>query len=51
MEFDTLFDQQELADYLNLDRSALSKELMHMRDEGLIEYNKNHFCLKRISEE
>ena len=40
------FDRQQLADYLNLDRSALSKELGKMRDDGLIEYNKNTFVIK-----
>jgi CRP-like cAMP-binding protein len=40
------FDRQQLADYLNLDRSALSKELGKMRDEGLLDYHKNEFWLK-----
>lgn len=40
------FDRQQLADYLNLDRSALSKELGKMRNDGLIEYNKNIFEIK-----
>lgn len=40
------FDRQQLADYLNLDRSALSKELGKMRDDGLIEYKKNTFVIK-----
>ena len=40
------FDRQQLADYLNLDRSALSKELGKMRQDGLIEYNKNTFEIK-----
>ena len=40
------FDRQQLADYLNLDRSALSKELGKMRKDGLIEYNKNTFVIK-----
>ena len=44
-EFDIPFNRQELAEYLNLDRSALSKELMHMKAEGLIDYHKNHFVL------
>ncbi len=37
------FDRQQLADYLNLDRSALSKELGKMRRDGLLEYHKNTF--------
>lgn len=40
------FDRQQLADYLNLDRSALSKELGKMRRDGLIEYHKNTFVIK-----
>lgn len=40
------FDRQQLADYLNLDRSALSKELGKMRNDGLIEYRKNTFVIK-----
>ncbi len=39
------FDRQQLADYLNLDRSALSKELGKMKRDGLIEYHKNVFEL------
>lgn len=41
------FDRQELADYLGVDRSALSNELSKMRRDGLIEFNKNRFELKR----
>ena len=45
-EFDIPFDRQQLADYLNLDRSALSKELGRMRSEGMLDFRKNHFVLK-----
>ena len=48
--FDLPFNRQQLADYLNLDRSALSKELGRMRDEGLLEFEKNHFVLKELPE-
>ena len=44
-EFDIPFDRQQLADYLNLERSALSKELGKMRRDGLITVRKNHFIL------
>lgn len=37
------FDRQQLADYLNLDRSALSKELGRMKQEHLLWYHKNVF--------
>ncbi len=43
--FDIPFDRQQLADYLNLERSALSKELGKMKKDGLIEVRKNHFKL------
>lgn len=42
------FNRQQLADYLNLDRSALSKELGKMRNDGLIEFNKNTFVIKEF---
>ena len=44
-DFTIPFNRQQLADFLNLDRSALSKELCKMRNDGLIEFNKNHFKL------
>ena len=40
------YDRQQLANYLNLDRTALSKELGRMRNDGLIEFRKDHFVLK-----
>ncbi len=47
--FQVPFDRQQMADYLNLDRSALSKELGKMRKEGLIDFHKNIFTLKTDS--
>jgi len=44
-DFDIPFDRQQLADYLNLERSALSKELGKMQREGFIKCRKNHFRL------
>lgn len=44
------FDRQQLADYLSVDRSALSKELGRMRDEGLLEFRKNYFTLLHLPE-
>lgn len=46
--FEIPFDRQQLADYLNLDRTALSKELSKMRKEGLIDFWKNHFQLNTV---
>ncbi|MBE6989504.1 MAG: Crp/Fnr family transcriptional regulator [Ruminococcaceae bacterium] len=39
------FDRQQLADYLHVERSALSKELGKMRREGLLDFRKNRFTL------
>lgn len=39
------FDRQELADYLFVERSALSRELSSMKKDRLIDYKKNHFTL------
>lgn len=41
--FQIPFNRQELADYLNVDRSAMSAELSKMQKDGLIEYKKNLF--------
>lgn len=38
-------DRVALAEYLNTDRSALSRELSSMKKDGLIEYHKNVFAL------
>lgn len=43
--FDIPFNRQQLADYLGVDRSALSAELGKMQREGLLEFRKNHFHL------
>lgn len=39
------FNRQQLADYLSVERSALSRELSKMKREGLIEFYKNRFVL------
>lgn len=39
------FNRQQLADFLSVDRSAMSNELSKMRDEGLLEFEKNQFRL------
>ena len=43
--FDIPFNRQQLADFLSVDRSAMSNELCKMRDEGLIKFEKSHFEL------
>lgn len=42
------FNRQQLADYLNVDRSALSNELSKMQREGLIRADRNQFVLLGI---
>ena len=39
------FNRQQLAVFLSVDRSAMSNELCKMRNEGLIEFEKNQFRL------
>ena len=43
--FEIPFDRQELADYLEVDRSGLSAEISKLRKEGVIESEKNIFTL------
>lgn len=46
-EFDIPFSRQQMADYLSVERSGLSLELSRMKKDGLLDYHKNHFVLKR----
>lgn len=39
------FDRNGMAAYLNADRSALSRELSRMKQEGILDYHKNRFRL------
>ena len=43
--FSISFNRQQLDDFLSVDRSAMSKELCKMRDEGLLVFDKNKFTL------
>lgn len=43
--FEIPFNRQQLADFLSVERSAMSNELCKMRDEGIIEFHKNKFKL------
>ena len=43
--FDIPFDRQELADYLEVDRSGLSSEISKLKKEGILDSRKNHFVL------
>ncbi len=43
--FSIPYDRQQLADYLAVDRSALSAELSRLRRDGLLRCHKNNFTL------
>jgi CRP-like cAMP-binding protein len=43
--FEIPLDRQQLADYLSVNRSALSAELSRMREEGIVTYHRNWFEL------
>lgn len=45
-QFEIPFNRQQLADYLGVDRSAMSNELSKMKRDGLIAFKKNLFYLK-----
>lgn len=49
--FDIPFNRQELADYLGVDRSAMSHELGKMSKEGLVFVERNRFHLKEAFRE
>ena len=40
------FNRQQMADYLSVDRSALSVELSRMQRDGVISYEKNRFTIQ-----
>ncbi len=44
-EFKIPYDRQALADYLGVERSAMSAELGKLRRDGIIESSKNQFKL------
>lgn len=44
-KFKIPFSRSELADFLSVDRSAMSRELSRLRDEGYLKYHKNEFEL------
>lgn len=47
-EFTIPFNRQALAEYLNADRSALSRELSRMKAEGEIDFSGKTFRIKKI---
>ncbi len=44
--FEIPFNRQQLAEYLAVDRSAMSNELSKLQKEGYLTFQKNHFHLK-----
>ena len=46
--FNLPFDRSNMAKYLGVDRASLSRELSKMRLEGLIDFEKNSFIIKKI---
>ena len=50
-QFTIPFDRQQMADYLNVERSALSKELGKMQREGILTFRKNTVCLLKTAGE
>ncbi len=44
-EFDIPYNRQQLADYLCVERSAMSVEISKLQQEGVLKTNRNHFKL------
>jgi CRP-like cAMP-binding protein len=45
LSFDISFDRQQMADFLCVERAAMSVELSKLQKEGLLKTNRNHFGL------
>lgn len=45
--FDIPYNKTELANYLSVDRSALSTILSRLKDEGIIDFDKKHYHIKK----
>jgi len=46
--FEIPFDRQELADFIEVERSGLSAEISKLRNEGILESRKNKFSLLAV---
>ena len=46
-EFSIPFDRASMAVYLGTDRASLSRELSKMKSDGIIDYKKNQFIIKK----
>lgn len=49
-EFTIHYDRQALADYLSVDRSALSTEIGRLKKDGLIDCKGSRFCIRELRE-
>lgn len=49
LSFDIPFDRQQLADFLCVERAAMSVEISKLQKEGLLKTNRNHFELNTQS--
>ena len=45
LAFDIPYDRQQLADYLSVERAAMSTELSKLKKEGILDTTRNHFVL------
>ena len=50
LSFDIPFDRHQLADYLCIDRAAMSTEISKLQKEDFIKTNRNHFDLIACNE-
>lgn len=50
LSFDIPYDRQQLADYLSVERAAMSVELSKLQKDGLLKTKRNHFELNTLSE-
>lgn len=48
--FSIPYNRQELADYLSVDRSALSAELSRLKKEGILDFHRDSFTLRQAPE-
>lgn len=48
--FEIPFNRQQLADFLSVDRSAMSNELCKLRDAGMISFERSRFTLHELPE-
>ena len=50
LAFDIPYDRQQLADYLSVERAAMSAELSKLKKEGILDTRRNHFILHALPE-